>query len=256
MTTATQHLPRPSLARIYALEVGYETLRMLRTPGFALPTLLFPAMFYVFFALMFNHGADAATYLLATYGVFGVMGPALFGFGVGLATERGMGWLKQKQVAPMPLPAYFLAKIVMCAGFALLITLSLCALGAVLGDVRLAHGTWLLLILTLVLGTLPFVAIGLAFGAHLKAQAAPAVMNLTYLPMAFLSGLWVPVQMLPHVLQQIAVWLPPYHLAQIALAVVGKAPASDVPIHLLALGAYSALALAIAARGLRRDTQH
>lgn len=254
MNTASL-LPRPSTWRIYRLEIGYEFLRMLRTPAFALPTLLFPAMFYVFFALMFNRGADAATYLLATYGVFGIMGPALFGFGVGLANERSLGWLTQKRVAPMPLPAYFLAKIVMCAGFALLIVLSLCVLGAVLGDVRLSHGTWLALIGTLVLGTLPFVAIGLAFGAHLKTQGAPAVMNLTYLPMAFLSGLWMPIQMLPHFLQQIAVWLPPYHLAQISLAVVGQAPVEAVSSHLLALAAYSGLALAIAARGLRRDMQ-
>ena len=50
-----------------------------------------------------------------------------------------------------------------------------------------------------VLGVLPFCAIGLFVGSLVSGQAAPAIVNLIYLPMAFLSGLWVPLQFLPKV---------------------------------------------------------
>ena len=40
--------------------------------------------------------------LFATYSVFGVMAPGLFGFGVAVAIERERGWLALKRVAPMP----------------------------------------------------------------------------------------------------------------------------------------------------------
>src|SRR3546814_20483177 len=82
--------PLHSSLRVYLLEARHEFLRMLRTPSFALPVLLFPALFYTLFGLVLNRadGGVAATYLLATYGVFGVMGAGLFGFGVVVAMEQ------------------------------------------------------------------------------------------------------------------------------------------------------------------------
>ena len=98
--------PRGALLASYGLEVRYEFVRLLRTPSFAVPTLLFPAMFYVLFGvLMGGHTSGdnpMAHYLLATYCVFGVMAPGLFGFGITVATERERGWLALKRVAPMP----------------------------------------------------------------------------------------------------------------------------------------------------------
>jgi len=76
--------------RPYLLEARYEFLRVLRTPAFAVPTLLFPPLFYLLFGLLLNRASSgAAHYLFATYSVFGVMAPSLFGFGVAIAVERG-----------------------------------------------------------------------------------------------------------------------------------------------------------------------
>jgi len=91
MNTIAQALPRVSLPRIYALEGKHEFLRLLRAPSFAVPTLLFPPMFYLLFAVLFaGRSGDfhANIYLLATYGVFGVMAPGLFGFGVSVALRN------------------------------------------------------------------------------------------------------------------------------------------------------------------------
>lgn len=91
--------------RCYWLEAKYEFLRLLRTPSFALPTLLFPALFYVLFGVVLagsRSGGDMGRYLLATYGVFGVMGAALFGLGVTIAVERERGFLTLKRALPMP----------------------------------------------------------------------------------------------------------------------------------------------------------
>ena len=51
-----------------------------------------------------------ARYLIATYGAFAIMGSTLYAFGVGIAVERGLGWLEVKRASPMPLGAYFFAK--------------------------------------------------------------------------------------------------------------------------------------------------
>ena len=82
-------LAKPKLLRIYVMEAKCEILRVLRSPGFTIPSLIFPIMFYTFFGIIFTMGPKMPTYLLATYGTFGVIGPALFSFGVGIAIERG-----------------------------------------------------------------------------------------------------------------------------------------------------------------------
>lgn len=246
----------PNLLRLYALEARYELVRILRMPGFAIPTILFPAMFYLFFGVVFGKGASGSvqmpTYLLATYGTFGVMGPALFGFGVTLAMERGLGWLRLKRASPMPPAAYLVAKLVMCLVFAAIIVTVLAVLGVTLGGVRMPLSRWALLYAVLVPGTLPFCALGLALGAFLKPQAAPAVVNLLYFPMAFLSGLWIPLWALPKLFHQLANVFPSFHLAELALSVVGQSRTGDPAGHLLWLVGFTVLLFGIALRVWRR----
>lgn len=239
---------------ILAREARSEFLSVLRQPAFALPTLLFPTMFYVFFGLAFtmSRSMHMPTWLLATYGVFGIMAPALFGFGVGIAIEKGEGWLRLKRVAPVsPLVPLF-ARTVMAMTFAFLVFAILATLGAVFGDVRMPHADWVALGVTLTLGAIPFCAMGLAGGLWLSPQAAPAVVNLVYLPMAFLSGLWVPLMAFPQWLQQVAVALPPYHLAEIALDMAGAKPADNLMVNVAVLIAFTIVFLGIAALGWRR----
>lgn len=241
--------------RSYALESKYQLVSLWRLPAFALPTLIFPAMFYVFFGLLFDMGGARVhmpTYLLATFGTFGIMAPALFGFGVSVSGERGQGWLRLKLASPMPPGAYLAAKLVTAMAFALAVVVLLFALGALFGGVELARGQWLGLAAVLVLGSLPFCALGLAIGLRAGTQAAPAIVNILYLPMAFLSGLWVPVQAFPGWLQDLAAWLPPYHLARLALQVLGLVPGDDWLRHLAALVAYTLFFGWLALRGWRR----
>jgi ABC-2 type transport system permease protein len=237
----------------YLLEARYEFLRVLRTPAFAVPTLLFPPLFYLLFGVLLNRGnADAARYLFATYSVFGVMAPSLFGFGAGVAIERERGLLSLKRVAPMPPGAYLLAKLAMAMLFAVMIYLVLAVMAYALGGVRLTFSQWTVLGTIALTGVLPFCALGLVIGARANASAAPAFINLIYLPMSFLSGLWMPLSMLPHVLAQIAPLWPAYHLAQLALMTIGQVPSAGIAGHLLWLAGFSAICFAVARRWLAR----
>ncbi len=247
----------PSLLRIYRTEAAHEFLKLMRVPIFAISTLAFPLMFYVIFGLTFAdqrpNGIGVTTYLLAVYGAFGVIGSALFGFGVSVAVERGQGWMRLKRVSPMPPLAYFVAKVAMSTAFAALIVGALFTLGATLGGVRLPAEQWIGLAAVLITGSLPFCAMGLAFGYLSGPNSAPAVLNLVYLPMAFASGLWIPLSQLPEVVQTIAPFLPPYHFAQLALGTFGASDAGNALLHVGALAGFTAAFLAVAAWGYRRD---
>ena len=246
-----------TMTRVYALEAKYELLKVARMPGFAIPSIAFPVMFYSLFGLVFGGrgmgGISMATYLVATYGAFGVIGAALFGFGVGVAVERGQGWLVLKRASPMPPLAFFTAKMFVCAVFSATIVSLLIALAITAGGVRLDVAAWATMAGTLVLGAIPFCALGLAAGYLVGPNAAPAVVNLVYLPMGFVSGLWIPIEVLPSFMKSIAPWMPAYHLGQLALKSIGAGADAPVWTHITALAGFTAIGLALAVWGYRRD---
>jgi ABC-2 type transport system permease protein len=195
------------------------------------------------------------TYLIATYGTFGVMGASLFGTAAGLASDRGLGWLQVKRASPMPPFAYFAAKVTTSMIFSTIIVLALFALGIVFGGVRMPIGEFTRLLATLVAGSLPFSAMGLALGYFTGPNSAPPTINLIYLPMSFCSGLWVPFMFLPKVVRTIALALPPYHLSQLALGVVGAGAHETAIVHWEVLAAFTMICLGVARIGFQRDQE-
>jgi ABC-2 type transport system permease protein len=261
MATTMFSTPRPQVSRnmpvIFFKEARYEFLKNLRLRAYSLSTILFPAMFYVLFGLILNRGNTGTlhmpSYFIATYGTFGVMGASLFGTAAGLAAERGLGWLQVKRASPMPVAAYFVAKIVMSMIFSTLVALVLMLLGTAFGGVRLSPAAAAELLAVLVLGSLPFCAMGLAIGYFAGPNSAPATINLIYLPLSFFSGLWVPLMFLPKVLRNVAHLLPPYHLSQIALSVFGAGQGEPNWSHWQYLAGFLLASLGVAYYGFRRD---
>lgn len=242
---------------IYWKETKYEFLKRLRMPMYSLSLIFFPAMFYALFGLMLNrnesiHHVSAPTYLLATMACYGVMGVALFGFGVGLAVERGQGWLEVKRASPMPAAAPFVGRLGTCLLFSLVVVLVLFSMGTAIGGVRMNPGHAILFVTALVAGSIPFCALGLAIGYCAKPNSAAPVVNLIYFPLSFLSGLWMPVYFFPPILQKIAHALPPYHFGQLVLTVAGVHNGAT-GVHLEVLAGFTLICLGIARLGFRRD---
>lgn len=237
------------------LEARCEFLRMLRMPSFVVPTLMFPLMFYLLFGVFMGSGKagyQAAHWQLASFCVMGVLPPGLFGFGVVVAMERERGLLRLKRALPMPAQNYLLSKLAMAMLFATIIFAALAVLSVTLGGVRLDLGQWLGLGATAVLGVLPFCALGLLIGTLVSGQAAPAIVNVIFLPMSFLSGVAIPLFAMPAAIQNIAPLWPAYHLNQISHAVIGQPAQGTLLGHLAVLTGFAALCFAIARRRLAR----
>jgi ABC-2 type transport system permease protein len=267
MSTATIALSPESIERsprhavtIYFKEAKYELLKNLRLRMYTASVLSFPIMFYVLFGLVLNSKesigrTSVPTYLIATYGTFGVMGASLFGTAAGLASDRGLGWLQVKRASAMPPFAYFAAKVITSMIFSTTVVLALFLLGVTLGGVRMPVADFAKLLGTLVAGSLPFSAMGLAVGYFAGPNSAPPTINLIYLPMSFCSGLWVPFIFLPQVVQKIALVLPSYHLSQLALGVVGAGRHESAAGHWEVLLAFTMICLGVARIGFQRDQE-
>ena len=238
------------MMRVCLLEAKTELLKFARMRSYAVSTILFPLMFYCFFGLAMapqaSSGTPMARYLIATYGAFAIMGSTLYAFGVGIAVERGLGWLEVKRASPMPLGAYFFAKGVVAMTFGAIVILLLFTLGAVFGHVRMAAAQWLWTFGALVAGAIPFCALGLTIGQLAGPNSAPATVNMIYMPLAFCGGLWIPFEFLPKAIQHAGPLLPSYHLAQVALAIQNAPVEGSIGGHAAALVAFGAIFLGTA----------
>lgn len=241
-----------------SLETRYELLKLVRLPIFAIMTLGFPVVFYLMFGVALSGsratgGRNIALPLLGTYGAFGVIGAALFSFGVGVAVERAQGWLLLKRATPMPPLVYVLGKVGASMAFCGVIVLSLALCGTLLAGVRLAPPQWAALVATLMLGSVPFCALGLAVGFSAGPNSAPGFVNLIHLPGAFAGGLWLPLESLPAGLQAFGRWLPQAHLGQLALTMIGQNRDPHPLWNAAVLGGWTVVAIGLAVLAFKRD---
>ena len=261
LPVASSANPTSRAIRIFLTEIRYEVLRALRTRAFSLSSIGFPVMFYCLFGLMMNRnetiGAVAvAKYLLGGYAIFGSLGAAIFGIGVGVALDRSAGWLELKQASPMPPLAYVLSKVCMAAAFSLTIVSILTLLGVLFGHVQITSFEFLRILAIAALGAAPFSCLGLAMAFLVPPASAGGIANLIYLPMSFLSGLWVPLQFLPHVIQQIAPIFPTFHLAQIMYAALGASSEGAFSSHLFGLLGFTLIMLGITWLAFQRQEEN
>jgi ABC-2 type transport system permease protein len=244
-----------SVLKSLAVETRFEIVRLARQPSYLIPLFAFPLAFYYLFGISMGansfQAAGTATYFLASYGAFGVIGVALFGFGMSLALERNNGWLVLRRASPMRISSYLTAKMIAAVCFACAVAVALIILGIGAGGVHLPVATLLMLLGVLVAGTIPFCALGLAFGMSAPSNGASAIVNLIYLPLSFMGGLWIPAAMLPGAFKHIAPWTPTYHFGKLALAALGIGTSSAMDVA--ALAAWTIAFLALAAFGWRRD---
>ena len=266
MSTAAISLPSASshtfgrTLRIFLNETRFEFLRLLRTRAFSLSVIGFPVVFYIFFGLIMNrgesiHGVLVAKYMLAGYAVFGMVGAALFGIGVGMAAELNAGWLELKRASPMPPLAYLLAKCITAMAFGVVIVSLLTALGVTFGHVSLTLAQYGRMIALAIVGVVPFAAMGMVLALLVPANSAPGIANMLYLPMSFCGGLWIPIMFLPRILQHFAVVLPTYHVAQLMLGSLGFPAAGSTSNHWLGLLGFTLIMLGVAWLGFRRLEQ-
>jgi ABC-2 type transport system permease protein len=235
--------------RIFGKETKYEFLKLMRTKSFSLSTIGFPVMFYVLFGIA-NRNAFAgnihiAKYMLGGYACFGLIGAALFGIGVGLAGELAAGWLELKRASPMPVPAYLFAKCASAVAFGLIIVSILTAIAVSVGGVSLTSTELIKMLGMTVVGSISFASMGLLLALVIPANAATGIVNLIYLPMSFLSGLWMPLRFMPHWLQSVAPALPTYHLSQLMLSIFGYGDAVSLATHWNALLGFTLVMLGL-----------
>jgi ABC-2 type transport system permease protein len=222
-------MPLRSLLRAYATEAKYETLNGLRNPAVAIPFLAIPVAVYLLFGVVMvpaDIEPQWRNYLFSGFSLLASMLPSIFIGCMGIALERDGGLLKLKRALPMPTGASLVAKILMAMFVSTLAILPIVIAGLTIGQLSLSLSQVFVLESVLLVGTIPFFTMGYFIGSIASGSAAPAWGNLIFLPMMWLSGLFIP---LPKFLEPWTVIWPAFHLNQVALAAAGQSEFSWFP---------------------------
>jgi ABC-2 type transport system permease protein len=227
-----------------------QTLELLRLPAYLVPTLAFPTMFYVFFAVPHADGSGANA-SMAYFAGFAVLGVALFQFGVGIAAERASPWERYLRTLPTGAGARFGGRVLSALGFGGATAALVVAASQALTPAALDPVGWLALGLVLTVGAVPFALLGIAIGYLASPRAALPIANVTYLSLAYAGGLWTTPQELPDTVEVVSRALPTRALADALLAAATPKPWAWSAWAILAT--YTAGFAAAALWGYRRD---
>ena len=237
--------------------IRYELLRTFRNRRFFIISLAFPLILYFVIALPNRNVSDvggsgiaAPLYFMVGLASFGTMG-AMLSCGARIATERAAGWNRQLRITPLSPRTYFRAKVLTAYLMALVSMAVLFAAGTSLG-VSLSASQWLKMIALMLVGLIPFAALGIAIGHLLTPDSIGPALGGGVSVSAFLGGTWFPLPTHGFI-HSLAQNLPSYWLVQASHVALGGRPWSAHAWVVIA--AWTAVLSAVAMWAYGRDTR-
>jgi ABC-2 type transport system permease protein len=231
----------------------YELLRSLRNTRFLVFSLAFPlVMFFLLAGPNRNEQIDGIAlpvYFMTGMVAWGTM-IGVMASGGRIAFERSIGWNRVLRLTPLPVRAYFRAKVL--AGYLMAgITIVLLYLAGTLLGVRLAPDQWLRMTVLILIGLVPFTVLGVLIGHLLSVEALGPAMGGISAIFALFGGAWGPIAQ-DGILRTFAEGLPSYWLVQAGRTALG----GDAwpPRAWLVVALWTAVLVPLTATVYRRDT--
>ncbi len=230
-----------------------------RNPAAAFFTFAFPLLFLVIFTTLFGsadiningNNVSVATFYIAGIAAFSVITACYTNIAMSLTFARDLGVLKRVKGTPLPGWAYLAARMLHAVAIAILLVLICLIFGMLLYDARLPAGSIPAFVVTLAVGAACFTALGMAITTVVpNADAAPAIVNASILPLLFVSDVFIPLQDPPAWLDMLGNFFPVRHFSEAMQNVFFPAPGSSAfrPADLAVMAAWGAAGLLAAVR--------
>jgi ABC-2 type transport system permease protein len=208
-------------------QARYEMRAFWRNPAAAFFTFIFPLMFLFIFNSVFGDGdipvpggqVDTSTFYVPAILAFSVISATYTNIAMTVVYTRDEGLLKRLRGTPLPPLAYFAGRILQAIGVTFILVVIVIAAGVLLygADLEAAKLPWL--VISLVAGSACFCALGLAITGFVpNADAAPAVINASILPLLFISNVFIPTADAPGWMNDLASVFPVSHFANSLIA--------------------------------------
>jgi ABC-2 type transport system permease protein len=245
--------------RLALRQVWYINLAFIRNPASLFFTLVFPLMFLVIFSVIFGNGhilvapgklVRVATFYVPSISSFSVITACYTNIAISLTFSRDTGALKRIHGSPLPVWSYMFARIFHAIMIAILLVVICAAFGAIFYGATLPTTTLPAFALTVVVGAAVFSILGVAVTALIpNADASPAVVNASILPLLFISNVFIPLESPPQWLDILGKIFPVRHFADALIGSFFQLSGNGLHTNdLLVMGAWGVAGLVVAFR--------
>jgi ABC-2 type transport system permease protein len=204
-------------------QVRYTNTAFWRNPASAFFTFAFPLMFLVIFTAIFGNETitlfgrelSTATFYVGAIATFSIITATYTNLAISVTFARDLGVLKRVRGTPLPAWAFMFGRIAHAILVAFLLVVIVVAFGALFYGAEVPVDTLPAFLVTIAVGAASFSALGLAITAAIpNADASPAVVNASILPLLFVSDIFIPIQDPGAWYVTVAKLFPPYHFAK------------------------------------------
>jgi ABC-2 type transport system permease protein len=254
--------------RLVAQQTCWALLIVLRVRETVVFTLAFPIVLLVFYNSIFAGSGDATiklssgvelaseAYFTAAMVAYAITFSAFSTLAISLVSQRETGQLKRLRGTPLPPVIFVVAQILRVAVLGSAITLALLTIGVVVFGVALDVEAAARIALYALAGIMTMASLGVALSAAARSpdtasSAAPFIAVI----LSFISGVFLPLELLPGWLEAVGTAFPLAHLADGLQRALADDGGGLDPVNLLVLGAWAAVGLVVATRHFRWEPQ-
>ena len=211
-----------NIVKLSLRQARYQNTAFWRNPAAAFFTIVFPLMFLVIFNVLFGSNevqfeggmASLSTFYVPGIVVFALTGACYNNIAMHIAYSRDNGLLKRIRGTPLPPAALIAGYVIHSVTLAILLVVVVLAAGVLLYGVDVPTNRLPAFIVTLIVGAATFCALGVAVANFIpNADAAPAIVNASILPLLFVSDVFIPMDDAPAWLTTFADIFPVRHFA-------------------------------------------
>jgi ABC-2 type transport system permease protein len=235
---------------------GLEMLRQLRNTRNLVFTFAVPVVMLLIFGGAYGSEYDSATHLqwiivttvqMAGYGAM----MAALSQAFTIVNERAVGWNRQLRITPLSGTGYLVTKVAAALAVGLVSMIIVCAVSVIFLHAHLSVAGWLMAGLGLWIGIIPFALIAILIGQFAKPEFAQPLFMVTFLGLSILGGLWVPLDILPTWVSNVAQIVPSYWLNK--LGQMGASLSGNALTPALVLAAWTIVLAVLITWRYRRD---
>lgn len=197
--------------------IKVETYFTLRNWQSLVMAIGMPLAFYLLFSGIYQ---AEMPYSYRVFMMISMTASSLLSFNVfalpyNLTADKHNNWRRFLHHSPVSVVQYYLVKALR---FVLLYSLAIgvvFSFGGLVRQITLPVGDYFMVILILLVGMIPFSFIGALISYLPSEETISMVGNIAFMAMSLLGGLWMPLMFFPQWMQNLAKWIPSYHLMQI-----------------------------------------
>ena len=226
----------------------------LRDPSTLFWSFAFPIGLISLYGAIWGHEqvgpVQAITWLMVGIIVLNIMSNGFLGDSAWLTTVREQGILVRVRTTPLPSGVLVGAYVAVRLVLVILQSILIAAVSMLFFGAQLAWSGLAVALVIVLLGAMVFIALGQAIGTMVPTSgAAIALGQVVYFPLMFVSNLFLPSEILPAWITEIARWTPAYMLVDLLRpALIPVAETSQaIWINLFGLLVYGIAGLVIAA---------